>query len=140
MFGDVTIDDGAVSIMDGGIHGVQGHTIVIDRAGAATWERRLDGMQPNGKPGKGTFTPTADELAKVRAAANALWDQAASGHASFNAPIENGPPRWVWAIVIRRGDEVRYVDGGNLTSPTGAPAEAKPILEWLRTRVDALAL
>ena len=46
-----------------------------------------------------------------------------------------GPSRWVWAIVLRRGDEVRVLSGGG--PPTGAPEPAKQLLAWLVTRVDA---
>jgi hypothetical protein len=140
MFGDVAIADGAIAIMDGGIHGVQGHRIVIDPAGAATWERRLDGMQPSGKAGKGAFAPAADELARARDAAAKLWELAPQGRRSFSAPIEDGPPRWVWAVVLRRGDEVRVVDGGSIDSPQGAPGPARPLLEWLVKRVDGLSV
>ena len=137
MFGDVSIADGAITVMDGGIHGVQGHTLVIPATGDATWERRLDGMQPIGKAGAGQLTLTADEATRLHGWADGLWKLAATGKSSFDAPIENGPPRWVWAIVLRRGPEVRTLSGGGIASPTGAPDPAKDVLTWLVTRVDA---
>jgi hypothetical protein len=139
MFGDVAIADGAIHVMDGGIHGVQGHTLVIAATGAASWERRLDGMRPSGKAGAGQVQLTADEAARVRGWADELWELAPAGKASFDQPIERGPPRWVWAIVLRRGDQVRVLSGGGIASPTGAPGPAKSVLEWLVTRVDAAA-
>jgi hypothetical protein len=137
MFGGVSIADGAIAVMDGGIHGVQGHTLVIPASGNATWERRLDGMQPIGKAGSGQLALTADEATRWHAWADELWKLAPTGKAAFDAPISNGPPRWVWAIVLRRGDEVRVLSGGAIASPTGAPEPAKSVLEWLVARVDA---
>jgi hypothetical protein len=137
MFNEVSIADGAIHLMDGGIHGVQGHTVVLAATGSATWERRLDGMQPSGEAGAGQLELTADEAAQVRGWAEGLWALAPTGKASFDPPIEQGPPRWVWAIVLRRGDEVRVLSGGAIASPRGAPDPAKSALEWLQARVDA---
>ena len=137
MFGDVSIADGAIVLMDGGIHGVQGHTLVIPGTGDATWERRLDGMQPIGKAGSGTLALAADEATRLRTWADQMWALAPAGKKSYDAPIEHGPPRWVWAIVVRRGDEIRFLDGGGISSPAGAPEPAAHALEWLGTRVDA---
>ncbi len=139
MFGDVAIDDGAIHLADGGIHGVQGHTLVVRATGDAKWERRLDGMQPHGKPGAGALSLTADETKQLRAWADKLWDLAPKGSASFDTDPRNGPPRWVWVIVLRRGDEVRVLSGGNMSPPDGAPPPAKLALEWLIQRVDAAA-
>lgn len=136
MFDEVSIADGEIQVMDGGIHGVQGHTLVIPPSGPTTWGRRLDGMQPNGKAGTGKLELTADEATQLRGWADGLWQLAPSGQASFDAPINNGPPRWVWAIVLRRGEEVRVLSGGAIVSPTGAPPPAKAVLEWLVSRVD----
>ena len=140
MFGEVSIADGAIVMMDGGIHGVQGHTITIPATGHATWERRLDGMQPNGKAGAGQLDLAVDEANRLHGWVDGLWQLAPAGNASFDPPINNGPPRWVWAIVLRRGDAVRVLSGGGISSPTGAPDPAKSVLEWLVTRVDAASV
>ena len=138
-FGEVTIADGACALMDGGIHGVQGHTLVVEASGDATWERRLDGMQPSGKAGSGRFRASAAEKARLHNWSDQLWQLASGGKKSFDPPIEQGPPRWVWAIVLRRGDEVRVLDGGGISSPTGAPEPAQGALHWLVSRVDELS-
>jgi len=138
-FGEVSLADGVIQVMDGGTHGVQGHTLVIPPTGPVTWERRLDGMSPNGKAGTGQLELTPDEMTRVRGWADVLWRLAPSGEASFDPPIKNGPPRWVWAIVQRRGEEVRVLRGGAIVSRTGAPDPAKAVLEWLVSRVDAAA-
>jgi len=137
MFDEVAIDDGAVLIMDGGIHGVQGHTLAIPATGAVQWERRLDGMQPSGKAGKGEFALTADEARRVAMWRDQLWKRAPTGNASFSPPPSEGVPRWVWAIVLRQGDQARVLSGGAMESPAGAPSEAADALRWLVTRVDA---
>jgi hypothetical protein len=137
MFNDVAIEAGAIHLMDGGIHGVQGHTLVIPASGDAQWERRLEGMQPSGKAGSGKLALTAAETSKLHGWSDGLWDLAPKGTARFDMPIDTGVPRWVWAIVMRRGDEVRVLSGGDMSSPDGAPEPAKSALAWLVTRVDA---
>ena len=139
MFGNVTLDTGTIYLADGGIHGVQGHTLVVAASGDARWERRLDGLQPSGKAGVGTLKLAADEAKQLVAWADRLWDLAPKGKASFDPDPKNGPPRWVWVIVIRRGDEVRILQGGDMASPNGAPDPAKAALTWLSNRVDAAA-
>ena len=138
-FGGVAIRDGELILMDGGIHGVQGHTLAVAPDGAGRWERRVDSFRPSGKPGAGTFKPDKDELARARAAADRLWVAAEKKSArSFFAPLGHGPPRWVWAIVLRRGDEVRALEGGAVTRTDGAPEDARVLLQWMIDRVDEL--
>lgn len=139
MFGEVAIDDGAIQLADGGIHGVQGHTLIVPARGDAKWERRTDSMQPRGKAGSGTLKLTADESKQLHAWADKMWDLAPKGKASYDMDIKDGLPRWVWVIVLRRGDEVRVLEGGATSSPEGAPDPAKAALAWLAERVDAAA-
>jgi hypothetical protein len=67
-----------------------------------------------------------------------LWALAPSGAASFAPPAAEGAPRWVWAIVMRRGPDVRVLTGGGMDSPMGAPEPARSALIWLVKRVDGL--
>ncbi len=136
MFGEVTINDGELLLMDGGIHGVQGHRLRVPPTGAAAWDRSVDSFHPSGKAGAGELVLTSEERATLKGSADALWELAANGQTSFDQPIEKGPPRWVWAIVLRRGDEVRVLSGGDVQSPAGAPEAAKSVLTFLVERVD----
>jgi len=140
-FGEVETDGVALAVMDGGIHGVQGHTIVVGLDGTATWERRLDGLKPSGRAGHGGLELTGDERRQIEAWSSATWDTAGpSGRASFFVDPWEGPPRWVWAVVVRRGDEARLVEGsalGRLGGPVPPPLRA--LLEWLVHRVDQLS-
>lgn len=138
-FGDVTLADGAVVVMDGGTHGVQGHTLEIAPSGDGTWQRRLDGFRPSGKAGAGRVELTPDEAERLRRWSDELWALASAGGPSLEPPSPSGPPRWVFAIVLRREDEVRVVQGGGVASPSGAPNAARPMLEWLVRRVDELS-
>jgi len=138
-FNEIEIADGALAVMDGGTHGVQGHTVVINAGGRATWERRLEGLRPQGSPGSGSFVLGNDERALQRTWSNTVWDMAGpSGRARFFGDISEGPPRRVWAVVLRRGDEVRVVEGGKAFSPH-SPEPLQPLLAWLVRRVDELA-
>jgi len=137
-FGEVTLADGELAVMDGGTHGVQGHTVVLGPDGGAAWERRLEGMSPSGKPGSGSFRPTHEELGRLGAWSERIWELAARD-VRFYPSIHHGPPRWVWAIVLRRGDETRALEGGAIPRGQGAPEEARPLLDWMVERVDALS-
>lgn len=139
-FGRLELAEGDVVLCDGGIHGVQGHTIEL-RANGARWERRIDSLHAQGRPGRGTFVPSPDELARVRAWCDAAWEEAgrpspaaALGSSSANSGPAPRPPRWVWAVAMRRGDATRVLQGGD-----EAPAAVRPMLDWLIARVDALA-
>jgi hypothetical protein len=140
-FGEVETDGVALAVMDGGIHGVQGHTIVVRLDDTATWERRLDGLQPSGRAGRGPLQLTDVERRQLEAWSRAAWDAAGpSGRASFFVDPSQGPPRWVWAVVVRRGDEVRLVEGGALDRLGGpVPPPLRPLLDWLVHRVDELS-
>jgi hypothetical protein len=135
-FGDVEVADGELVVMDGGIHGVQGHTLRVAPDGSARWERRVESLQPSGKPGAGSARLSADEAGRVKAWGDAVWPL---GGKSWYPPPDRGPPRWVWAIVLRRGDEIRALEGGATAPPDGAPDAARPLLKWLVEKVDALA-
>jgi hypothetical protein len=136
-FGECDVADGRIAMHDGGMHGVQGHSIEIGADGTASWHRRLDGMQPRGNPGSGSFAPTEMERADLERWAEAAWELAGAGRDRFY-PTQPEPPRWVWCVLVRRGAEVRMVQGGGVTQG-GEPAELAPALDWLRGRVDALS-
>lgn len=141
-FGEVSIPDGALAVMDGGIHGVSGHTVVVGADGVATWERRLDSLQPIGRVGSGRFQLTAEELSRVARWRDRAWETAAGERLFFSGARADQPPpvpRWVWAVVVRRGDEVRTLEGGSIRPTEGAPDGVRDLLEWLIRRVDGLA-
>ena len=141
MFGIVPMADGELAAMDGGTHGVSGHTVRVLPDGTARWERRLDSMRPTGRAGSGALSLETGEPARIAAWAEEAWrlgdpakpwpPPAAGGDHPF---VPRPPPPWVWAVLVRRGDEVRSVEGSTWT---GAPPELEPLLAWLRARVDA---
>jgi hypothetical protein len=136
-FGEVDAPDGGIALMDGGIHGVQGHTIIAPPSGAAKWERRIDGVQPLGKPGSGELDPSSEERARLASWRDAVWDLAGAGKDRYWSDFSHGPPRWVWVIAVRRGDEIRAVQGGDM-SWGDEPEPLASALAWLRETVDAL--
>ena len=137
LFGDVDTDDGSLLLMDGGIHGVQGHTVVVPAHGTWRWERCLDGFRPAGKAGSGTFIPSAEEqalVARLRVVVRELAGQ------RFHQPIQYGPPRWSWVIAVREGSVLDAVEGGEVSSPGElSPESVRDALAWLRRRVDELS-
>jgi hypothetical protein len=138
-FGTVAVLDGGLAVMDGGTHGVSGHTILLARDGSATWERRVDGSSRAGRAGSGAFRPSADERALLARWRERAWVAAGAGAARIFPDPSEGPPRWVWAIVQRRGKQLRVLEGAAIAPLHGTPEAVQEILEWLIRRVDALA-
>lgn len=135
-FGEVTLADGDVVIVDGGTHGVSGHTLAFRRSGVVEWARRVGTMGPRGAVGAGTMT--LDDATRATAAGwlDEAWVYAANNPTpSTRAP--GAPPRWVWAIAMRRGDEVRVVERDPAIADP--PAELSPLLDFLRDAVDRAA-
>lgn len=138
-FDVVSLEDGELVAMDGGTHGVPGHTVWVLPDGTARWERRVDSMGDDDREGEGIITPDAGEKSLLTAWANAAWNignperpwppPAPDGNPAWLNPV----PPWVWAVLVRRGDEIRIVEGDTWT---GAPPELEPLLDWMATRID----
>ena len=121
------------AVMDGGTHGVPGHTIAVASDGTGRWERRVDSMAASGERGSGVLELEAAEWTRLRAWLDVAWELAGGERARFFGPISAGPPRWVWAVAMRRAEVVRVVEGGTPGSRDG-PQELAPLLEWLRAK------
>jgi hypothetical protein len=127
-----------LAIMDGGIHGVSGHRVVVSTYGVARWERTVDSVDPQGESGSGLTRLSNRDRDQLAEWADRAWAAARSegGRANLSKPsFPPEVPRWVWAIVVRRGDDVGIVVGND-----NAPKEFRPILEWLRENVDGWVL
>jgi hypothetical protein len=128
-----------VMLMDGGTHGVAGHTLSWDPAGHGHWERRVDSMGSDHRTGAGEMTLDLATLARVKPMLDRGWllARAEANHAKRFPPIslDDGPPRWVWAIAMRRGDDTALLEGGGF--PDSAPPEVRELLDFLADDVDA---
>ena len=80
-FGDVAIEDGQLVIMDGGTHGVQGHTLIVDADGTARWEYRPEGLRPEGEASSGRTRLSKKERGLVRGARDLVWARAGAAGA-----------------------------------------------------------
>jgi hypothetical protein len=140
MFGVIELAEGEVAVMDGGINRAAGHTVRVLPDGSGRWERRIDTMGNDQRKGRGELVLEKEELHRLKNWADEIW--------KFGDPANPWPPRkpgagpppqpppWVWAALVRRGDVVRMVQGDQWT---GYPKELAPLIDWLRTRVDAAA-
>ncbi len=120
-YGEITIDDGALVLMDhnNGDQRVHVMTISRDYRGAKlSWDDR-----PGPRTGveRGTFPIDSEERAYIQSWSQRLWQLAPQGRRSF--PRAMGTPPFEWAIVMRRGDEVRVVEGGAEPDEDEEPVE-----------------
>jgi len=129
-FGEVAIEDGVLQLMDRGSGDGRVHVITISRAGAtkSSWDD---------KPGApvhvitGSIQISDEERTQLRSWADQLWQLAPGGHRSYVGPPPDGTPRYVWAIVVRRGDEVRVIDGGASGGPSPQPDILEGVVDFL---------
>lgn len=128
-FGAFPLEEGEVAVMDGGTHHGPsfGHTLVARRDGSAAWERRTGSLRPQGPVGRGEIALTAEEVRRLAAWADAAWQLAAEKR----APGIPRPPRWVCAVAMRRGGEVRVIDAQD-----GEPPGLEALYAWMRQRID----
>jgi hypothetical protein len=130
-FGTVAVADGELVVQDAGTLGAQAHSVRLGPDGRATWERWVEGLRPQGATAYGTFAPSAAELGELSAWADLAWDICARPKPPKRTLTH--PPSWVWCVVVRRGNEARWLADGD-----DAPDELRPLLDWLRRRVDRL--
>jgi hypothetical protein len=105
-FGDVAIDDGAIVLMDHNTGDGHVHSITIARdlhASKTSWDDK-----PGSRAGVHTedVTIDADERAKIQSWSTQLWQKAPAGKRTAPASPSSD---YEWAIVMRRGDDVRVL-------------------------------
>jgi len=112
-YGDVALEDGSIQLMDhnNGDQRVHIMNITRDFHGTATsWDDR-PGVPTEMR--RGTFPIDDDERAYIRTFSERIWRLAPTGRRTLpRAPGTNG---YEWAVVMRRGDEVRAIDGGTIS-------------------------
>lgn len=111
-----------------GTGGVEGHAVRIEKSGQGAWELRTGEVETI----RGTFEPDAEELRKITAWADAAW--LLCERTALPTRKATPPPRWMWCVVVRRGNEARW-----LADRDDAPEELRPWLDWLARRVGGLA-
>ena len=137
-FGEQPAPGVVLAVLDGGTHGVAGHGLELRADGSARWTRRVDSVAPHAASGAGVVELSEPERERLAAWAEAAWELAQASDDAHYPPVEADPPRWVWAVVVRRGEAIRLLEGGGV-SRDGAPPALRPLLEWLVERVDELA-
>ncbi len=111
-FGEVAIDDGALELMDRGTGDMRVHVVTVSRdyrAAKASWSDRSG---PRTDVKTETLALSNDQRDELRSWAEPLWQLAPGGRRSFARPPPDGKIAYGWAIVLRRGDEVRVIEGG----------------------------
>jgi hypothetical protein len=116
-YGDVAVDDGALELMDHNNGDGRVHVMTVSR------DARGSKLSWADRPGPRT---------ELRSWSQQLWALAPSGRRSFPHPASvDGKPAYEWAFVLRRGEEVRVVDGGVSTGPD-------PATDFIEGAVDFL--
>jgi hypothetical protein len=130
-FGEIAIDDGALVLADRGNGDERVHYMTVSRDFHGTKRSRAD--KPGAPSGvqTGTFPIDASERDWVRSWIEAMWPIAPSGRRTFKKPPPDGPTVYEWAIVMRRGDQVRIVEGGPQSDADPAPDVTESIVDFL---------
>jgi hypothetical protein len=130
-FGRIEVPEEGIVLRDGGTHGNAGHELIIDGT-SCRWMRSSDGLYPS-PTGEGALELTAEERSWLDGWADAVWSS--FGEARVRDEFDRQapePPRWVWTIALRRGDNIRLIEGDTM------PPLVSPALKWLKDRVDGL--
>jgi hypothetical protein len=138
-FGTVAVSDDGIVVMDGGTHGCVGHTLAIDAAHHASWERRLDSMgDPDECSGSGSLDLSGEDRGTLAGLTDALWTYAGELEVPPSGEQDFDVPRYVWAVVLRRAGEIRTLEGPPVGHPWDEPpAAVGAAIEWMRDRVRA---
>jgi len=133
-----SLPKGGLLLIDGGIHGIQGHTLQIAPDGSTRWARRCDGLFPAGSEGDGELILENNVMTTVRAWMDILLSRYQDRAQMFFIGQENEPRpcRWVWAAAAERNGIVALVQGGAVYG-LEAPPDLAPMLTRLREMVDA---
>ncbi|HET9990666.1 MAG TPA: hypothetical protein VFQ65_19185 [Kofleriaceae bacterium] len=109
-FGDVTIEDGALVLMDRGNGDKRVHYMHISRDYHGTTLSHDD--VAGAEPRRDTFPIDGDERGWIKNWSDQLWRLAPHGRKSYAKVKPASGDFFEWAIVLRRGNEVRVIEGG----------------------------
>ena len=129
-FGDVTIEDGAIVLMDRGNGDKRVHFMTISHDFKGSTVSRDD--VAGAKPKSDSFSIDADERAQIKGWSDELWKLAPHGRKSYKKVRPPTGDFFEWAIVVRRGDAVRVIEGG--VNGSGAAKQA----DFLESPLDFL--
>jgi hypothetical protein len=131
-FGDVTIDDGAIMLMDRGNGDKRVHFMTVSRDYKGSTRSRDDVSGPPSGERHDAFPIDADERAQLEGWTTKLWKLAPHGRKSYKKVRPKSGDFFEWAIVVRRGDDVRVIEGG--VNGSGAAHQA----DFLESPLDFL--
>jgi len=129
-FGDLTIEDGALELLDHNSGDGRVHRLTVSRDFQGSTLSWADRPGPRSDVRVGTFPISPEERDQVRSWSEQLWRLAPGGRRSFPRAAGEGRPGYEWAIVVRRGAEVRVIDGG------AAPATDSELIEGVVDFLD----
>jgi hypothetical protein len=110
-FGDFDLADGEVVIMDHNSGDGRVHVLAISRDYLAV--KRSWTEQPRSEVTSVPVQISVDERRTIAGWADQLWPMAPNGRLSLVKPPPDGTnPPYEWAVVLRRGGEVRVIEGG----------------------------
>ena len=128
-YGELPIADGELVVMDhnSGDHRVHAVTLspAPDRPGSTlSW---ADRPGPRTEIRTDTVPLVAEQRDQIRYWSRQLWELAPAGRRSLEKPAPPaGAAGYEWAAAVRRGDEVRVIDGGR-SGP-----------DWIESLIDFL--
>ena len=136
VFGEVELDGDVTLLLDGGTHGCIGHTLAVRPDGFVRWERRLDSMGDQSEcSGAGERVLAPAEQAEWELLVASLWTATVPEPHAAGIPQV---PRYMWALAMRRGDEVHVLTGPPFADAFAPqPPEVREAFAWMAEHVKA---
>lgn len=110
-YGDFAVNDGDILLMDHNSGSLRVHVMTISRDFHGMKLSWADRPGPRAEVETADFPIGPDERQQILAWSSTLWGVAASGHVTLPHPPPDGTPPYEWAVVMRRGADLRVIEG-----------------------------
>ncbi len=130
-FGDIAVEDGALELMDHNSGDERVHVLTVSRDSHGSKMSWADRPGARSDVKTGAVPISAEERDQIRSWSEQLWQLAPGGRRAFPKAPPDGKPAYEWAIMVRRGDEVRVIEGGASTGPDTQPDIIEGVVDFL---------
>ena len=128
-YGDITVEDGAIVLMDHNTGDDRVHLMTITRDFHGAKVSWTDKAGPRADVRSATFPISPEERDQIRSWSQPIWQLAPGGRRAF--PKVASDTAYEWAIAMRRGSEVRVIEGGPSSGSDPTTNAIDPAVDYL---------